>query len=356
MNSKSRLTLAMLTAIGVILSATGGRSLATEFDDESAWLPEVEELFVADTYSTPESAARAMAHRLTREIRTQARPCAVIVRVAPGHSTVSSKSIRRAFIESLRTDELVEVLDAHSDVEAVVADLKIDMDPSDGDYTDGALQLSCKLPSEQFFASARFVSKPWVELVHAAEHRESDQHRICVRGLTEQPGIDASRDVIHKAVEEELLQRVLDRTHKRFPSQPGWVKKFVRDRLVRDIVDNSIVADRFQQTFHKTIDGEDHVVMVREAILLDVSDDKIEQLANPMLRQLKRVRERRMGALALCGGGILVSLVVGLIGYIVLNMITRGYYVWKLRAATATFWLVSMTLAARIASAILSAG
>ncbi len=63
-----------------------------------------------------------------------------------------------------------------------------------------------------------------------------------------------------------------------------------------------------------------------------------------------------MGALALCGGGILVSLVVGLFGYIVLNIITRGYYVWMLRATTAIFWLVSMTLAARMASAILSTG
>ena len=354
MSRKKWLPLGILIFSMLVGRASDKLGHAAIFDDESAWLPEVEELFVADKYSSPEAAGRALARELAQHAAAgNDRPLLVVIRspIAPGQPSSRVDSIRWALVEALQASaKTVRIAESSNDAEATVVELHIELPRSTGANKTGELRVSCQLPSGMFAASASFVDKRWVD-------HETDRRRdyVAVHGLAQQPGTEASEAVFSKAVQQELLPRVLARAERRVRSQSAWAKQLAKDQLIRDMADSPAIVDRFRQTFHKSIDGTNHVVMVREALLLDVSDDRISQLAEPVVRQVRKVRGRRIGAMAVGGGSMLASLILGLLGYSVLNWITRGYYVWRLRAATATFFVVTATCAAKIVSVILHA-
>ena len=91
-----------------------------------------------------------------------------------------------------------------------------------------------------------------------------------------------------------------------------------------DLHDKGIVLDTFTQSFHGTA-----APVWREAVLLDLSPERLMTLAQAKTVQVQAVRKTWV---VLIGQAVGVFVVIFL-AYLFLNMATRGYYDWALRIA-----------------------
>jgi hypothetical protein len=100
-----------------------------------------------------------------------------------------------------------------------------------------------------------------------------------------------------------------------------------------DVLNGGFITDRFVQSFDTTTG-----TVWRQAMLIDVSGQKLWQLANVKVRQTRAVRMgwARMG-LSSVGVLVLISVI-----YFFLNMATRGYYEWSLRIAGVVLAIVAI--------------
>ena len=102
-----------------------------------------------------------------------------------------------------------------------------------------------------------------------------------------------------------------------------------------DIRNNSLLADRFAQSFAGTAGR-----IWRQAILINASQDKLTELVKQKMlaRQSWRTKWIRE-LLSIVGITILICVV-----YLFLNAATRGYYTWSLRIAAVVLVLVGILL------------
>jgi hypothetical protein len=105
-----------------------------------------------------------------------------------------------------------------------------------------------------------------------------------------------------------------------------------------DILESDLVLDRFVQSF----DGSAGRIW-RQALLIDGSTSKLEQLAHRKIALVRTVKRNWAKMFITVLGLLLLISVV----YVFLNAATKGYYVWSLRiaglvlAAAAIFLLLS---------------
>ena len=90
----------------------------------------------------------------------------------------------------------------------------------------------------------------------------------------------------------------------------------------KDILESGVIVDKFIQSF----DGSAGKIW-REAILLDVSPEKLNHLANQIANKNSVMQVTALKTIfSIAGLFILITIV-----YIFLNAATKGYYTWSLR-------------------------
>ena len=89
-----------------------------------------------------------------------------------------------------------------------------------------------------------------------------------------------------------------------------------------DILQSDMIIDSFLQSFEGSA-GK----IWRQAILLDISPEKLNHLADKIAGVTRIRRERRLSTVgSIAGLFVLITIV-----YIFLNAATKGYYAWSLR-------------------------
>ncbi len=256
-------------------------------DVPPVWLPGVEDQFEADVYPSKQSAVRALG------LRTK------------GHADVNLNTV---------------------DIETHPVSWS---GKSESKLNSGKVEATVADNNKQTTISANFVEKPWIENFADFVNRNPKDKWILSRSQQSCTShAEAEQQAINNACDK--LACLLNQMHKqRFAVRGGFT---VTDA---DIRNNSLLADRFVQSFAGTAGR-----IWRQAILINASQDKLTELAKQKMlaRQSWRTRWIRE-LLSIIGITILICVV-----YLFLNAATRGYYTWSLRIAAVVLVLAGILL------------
>ncbi|MBC8105497.1 MAG: hypothetical protein H7Z14_02815 [Anaerolineae bacterium] len=178
-------------------------------------------------------------------------------------------------------------------------------------------------------ASAKFVEKPWADDWTLFKNANSSKRYMMASSgepcASEQEAIDAARD---KAV--ELLFPIVNATMSANASQSSGVirvsRAWIRDRIKYSVQSNAskvLVADQFVQRFERPY-GD----VWQASILLDASQSNIQLLNQSYNRTATAQYSNKTKTWSAMAG---IALVIGLL-YAFINAVTRGYFMWRLRA------------------------
>ncbi|MBP7051135.1 MAG: hypothetical protein KBE65_08980 [Phycisphaerae bacterium] len=307
------------------------------------WSEGVEQEFEADVYPSVVTAARALGRRMAKPIRIVASDPNAPIKVV-----LFQESHERLWMAAFAQTLEQELPDVQCSVEADLRNIR----PSEigltfrvsgpqaaafaggsGMKIEGSVQESTRIEATAFTedrragAEASFILKPWVEHFGTFASTQPEQSLIVARST----GACTS--------ESEANQQSLDDARSRLTEALGRETGRSLAELGRppistlDVLNGGFVEDRFVQSFDTTT-GK----VWRQAMLIDVSGQKLWQLANVKVRQTREVRMSwaRMG-LSVVGVLVLISVI-----YFFLNMATRGYYEWSLRIAGVVLAVVAI--------------
>jgi len=303
---------------------------ATEMVEPAIWHEGVVDQYAADVYPSRRSAARALGMRVSaaldevlpgrrevtriRFVPDDANPCLVDV-LAEGYGARGGTWTVASAASSSGDDEVTVDLKA-VDVKSVGAPWSA----GQADQLDsGTLQAGIHLKDgTSTTVSAEFVDKPWVENIAAFLGR--DPKRQFALGRSNR-SCTSPQEACGQAMSAacEAVANILRQTQ----AQP--MVKVNMTVGETDLNSAGLVVDRFTQRLSGAMAGP----IWREAVLVDVSDEKMQQLAGRKIAASRRDRTTwAKMALTLAGMFALISAV-----YVFLNAATRGYYTWALRVA-----------------------
>jgi hypothetical protein len=172
--------------------------------------------------------------------------------------------------------------------------------------------------------SARFVEKPWLSALAAFVADRPDGRWVV--GKTDRLRPAATAAEAAREARAAAAEQVLPLVRARVPEDVGRHHR-LRAAVEAALVDGDrLVVDRFPQQFDRPYGS-----LYREAVLVDASDAKLAPLVDALVRSSRERRDVRVHA-TLSATAILVVLYAL---YRVANAVTRGYFVWSLRAAAA---------------------
>jgi hypothetical protein len=153
------------------------------------------------------------------------------------------------------------------------------------------------------------------EFVNAHPGRQWVVGRCDRPGLSEQEAAESA----YSDAAEQLYPIVLRQTNATRVDR-GWL----RTRLGHDITDGRLDADRCAEQFTRP-----YGKVWAESVLLDVSPDRLDPMVASYSSEL---RHRHAGQTrnAILASGLVIST---LLGYVLLNHLTRGYFATRLRIA-----------------------
>jgi hypothetical protein len=193
-----------------------------------------------------------------------------------------------------------------------------------GDNTEGAphvLRMDATGTEGKISRSTRFLDKPWVD--DFSLFASQSKGRNWIKALSREPAISTA-EAEQKAIDDAVSQlepRVRDRmTGDARGAESSGIQRQIRANLES----SGMIADRFVQRFERS-----YAELWQVGLLIDASSKKIAGLAEKCDRLLVvKQRTHRQTALSIAGVVALVCVV-----YIFLNSVTKGYFVWSLRAA-----------------------
>lgn len=181
----------------------------------------------------------------------------------------------------------------------------------------------------------------------ASKGTGAGEQLVVVRGLAG----EGSQGALEVAIDRYLLPALQFDQQAETP----WARN-VAGREVRYHLQNAdFIANRFEQAFYKSLEGERYDAFVREAILLDMNPQKIASLQRSVADAIhSHTRIRRVTIAVSCC--VLITLLAACaIGYTILDRLTRGYYVSWLRLMTGVALLLSIGVTLHFTRTILSA-
>jgi hypothetical protein len=191
----------------------------------------------------------------------------------------------------------------------------------------------------KFSSSASFLYKPWVDDFATFVNRNPGQNWILA--MSRSPATSAG-EALEQAMNDAVTQleprvrqrmdrdsrsaaRLLLRSQIRsgLEDQPARYPDIIRLNQRGQIISDGLIQDRFVQQFKRPY-GD----VWQAALLIDASSRKVGDLAERCERVLgSQQHHLRQTALSIAGVIALVCVV-----YVFLNSVTRGYFVWSLRA------------------------
>lgn len=307
------------------------------------WSEGVEQEFEADVYPSSVAAARALGRPMADAIQTMAGDPGAAIKVVifqedNDRSPVSAlgKAIERelpgvqCFIEADRRNVqpgevgvTLRIDTSHQTIALVEGTSVVISNPQES----VRIVATASTEDRRGSVEARFIDKPWVENFGAFASARPGSEFI----VTRSNGTCTSEGEAHQQALEDAKARLTEVLGRRM--ERGFAELARPAVSTMDIQNGGFVADRFVQSL-KTSAGR----VWRQALLVDVSGQKLAQLARVKVIESRQIRESwaRMG-LSVVGVLVLIGVI-----YFFLNMATRGYYEWSLRIAGVVLAVVAV--------------
>jgi hypothetical protein len=190
----------------------------------------------------------------------------------------------------------------------------------------GTMRLRAKYQDRTFEGVKRHVRKPWVDQfdLFVSSHPERTLLRANCKTFANDES-SAYRDAVEAAADALLPRTMTLLRAEPDPALRHAPEDRVRQQLLASLQHDYFVADRFSQE----LEGRFGKVW-RATLLVEFEPDELTDRAHRgYFVQLSEQRREMATGLAVV---LMLGLVVAL--YIVLNELTKGYFVWNLRAAT----------------------
>ena len=307
------------------------------------WASGLEDQLEADVYPSLRSAANALGRRLAKRLSHSVSEGKLAVSVQVGRTKEGDPlgmEVVNSVADGLRASgHLKDVMvmtsmlpaanaSAREDTTVITISLSVsESAPEDAASKGGAISADVSGASGGLIETVEYVDKPWVENFAAFVSSKPQGRWILAR----------SQDSCTSA--ELARQQALDDT--------GAALGFYDSKIARlwrlgqahphaaDIQASELIADRFVQSFAGTAGS-----IWREAVLVEVSPEKLAQFQHVHVAKLTKYRRTWLGRIVSLAGILALICVV----YLFLNAATKGYYTWALRITTAVL-IVAMLLA-----------
>ncbi len=319
----------------VIVSQAGNHLAASvpieDFPAESGpiWSPGMEYEFDADVYPSKLSAVRALGLRIEKPLRKvigESEPEKILIFLEdsePALVTELAKAIDRTlsapkcFIQPGQTDlkqGQVGISLKFVDVESQTAPWS---EQTDTTISKGRIEANIVTLSRQATINESFVEKPWFDNFSGFLSSHPKREFIVARST----GSCTSYELADNQALSNACRIVAARLNTfRHPRSPLIKSGF--SVIPDDIKQFGFITDSFVQTFSGSVSP-----IYRKAVLLDMSRDKLQSLANQKFSLLHSQRATWFKMIISLAGIIALICVV----YLFLNAATKGYYTWALR-------------------------
>jgi hypothetical protein len=263
----------------------------------------VEDAFDADVYPSASSAARSLAGRWMRE---SSKPPTEVSLDASGVPENVREAVAAAFSSHLPADRIHWNPGGRAPVRVTWGHLAGDRH---------------RLALGAF--STEVVDKPWVH--DAAAVRQRGSNDIILIARSNGPDVDAAAatESARRSAALSLLPPLRARLKQRsgeFPSESELNKRLLAELSLRP----EWTADRFVQRFERP-----YGTLWQESLLISVPRDHLNAIASDILARARNERQGHARAVT----SVLAILVAIWLLYLLANVLTRGYFVWKLRVA-----------------------
>lgn len=307
----------------------------------AVWSAGLEAQFAAEPYSSVESAARALGRQLALEVRQVAGqeegPIPVYLRKSM-RSSEQNDPLERLWDKALaavaqgmretasdvtvhledeaEAGEVSEVyqLPAGAYAEAIVSLLSVRQERTVmGTGPAGTVSVLLRGPAgSEVSRSAEFVEKEWVGDFARFMNQQGRSFLVGRSRETAMDAFEAHQEAMQDAIAQVQAALGAYNVNGKEAQVLDWA----------DIEQGGLVADRFVQSLQTTTGR-----VYREAVLLDVSADRMWRLRQKVMGQWRGQR-RTWAAMAVSLAGMLAVIVAV---YVFLNAATKGYYTWALR-------------------------
>lgn len=295
----------------------------------AVWSPGMEKDFQADVYYSKVSALRGIAVRLDKIVREKALNGEVL---PPKISLVTYKD---QFANGLLDEAVVIFQDMLPGTECSTVSagtesftyediwISFELAESSGQPQDnGTIKAAIHVKSTSTTASVTFTEKPWLENLAAYSNSMRLYQFATVHSQIPASTHDAARTQAETQALQLIKQKVLDYNHATPQSIRG---KLIHPIAMEDLYAYGIIFDDFTQSLNSNNSN-----IWRHAILLNVTQDRIQALSLNMLRLNRAARQSWAYHIFSALG---IAVVICLI-YLILNAATRGYYTAVLRILT----------------------
>jgi len=204
--------------------------------------------------------------------------------------------------------------------------------PQGNDIVSGTFGVTISNQSRKTMITVDFVEKPWIENFSDFMNVQPDKQYIVAKSSE---SCLAPGEADQRAMEDACVQvsGMLNGYSPPIRYGVNYVNGLKANPA--DIQESNMVIDKFIQSF----DGSAGKIW-RQAILLDVSPEKLNQLADKIAGITRVRRERRLSTIgSIAGLFVLITIV-----YIFLNAATKGYYAWSLRIVGVVLALILIFL------------
>ncbi len=296
------------------------------------WDRVVEDTLQANVYSSATHAARALARECLVEWNSQLAetPAAIRIVVRPPHINALGTEVATIFREAFPLADVEPVIEQEPPAEntdlaviVVVAPVITETRTTLPQQVRGTVRLHGTCQGHTFDGMKRFLEKAWVHQFDefVSSHPQRSFLRADCRSFANDEA-SAYNDAVGVAV-DALLPRVITLLSDRPYSVVA--EDLLRQRLRASIEDNTFVVDRFSQQ----LTGRSGNVW-RATLLIEAQPPRLAAIADVgRVASQERQFTRRAAELSVL---LMVGLVLVL--YFVVNELTKGYFVWNLRAVT----------------------
>ncbi len=305
------------------------------------WSEGIEDQFEADVYPSRVSAVRSVSKRIGEQFRH-----VMIDSQQPDSIVVLQTSRNSEFVEILRDSILKQYPEMRCRIDIDMTPVQqnevgILLEktrthsvhlPQGNDIVSGTFGVTISNQSRKTMITVDFVEKPWVENFSDFMNVQPDKQYIVAKSSE---SCLAPGEADQQAMEDACVQ--VSRMLNDYPRPIRHGVNYVSGQKANpaDIQESDMVIDKFVQSF----DGSAGKIW-RQAILLDVSPEKLNQLADKIAGITRVRREHRLSTIgSIAGLFVLITIV-----YIFLNAATKGYYAWSLRIVGVVLALILIFL------------
>ena len=305
----------------------------------AVWSDGIEEEFEADVYYSKRAALRGIAGRVDRFVRQLAlnghsipqelaivtykdefgkdlldEAVGILQEMLPDTECYTASAGKDSFTKAADSWISLELTESAAQPAGIrVNGTRINPFFNNDDFKNGQIKTAVHLKSRSRNFSVRFTEKPWLDNISAFKNFYPGRQWAVVYRQSCQAGgeiLARAQILVDKAVRSELSA---------LKGKPVNADFSVSNN---DLSRHGIIADRFTQSFKGTSS-----TICRQALLLDISPDKIGPLAKDKLAEYNLAKQTWVQMLLSAIGVAFIICIV----YLILNAATRGYYTVVLR-------------------------